>query len=107
MAWDNQKGDNYPYQTEFSYRVNRWSKGKWFAFNTLLGVALGVIMAAMLYVMGDYFLSDMGRTLVGALIGIWCTGFIEKISERTTRLSQLIMIITFVICTVIYSISLL
>jgi len=107
LAWDNQKGDNYPYQTEFSYRINQWSRAKWFTFNIILGVALGLIMAAMLYLMGDLFLSDMARTVVGGLIGIWCTGFIEKISERTTRLSQLIMVIVFALCTVVYSISLL
>jgi len=105
LAWDNQKGENYPYQTEFSYRINKWSKGKWFAFNIAMGVFLGLVMAAMLYLMGDAFLSDMARTVVGALIGVWCTGFIEKISERTTRLSQLTMIIVFVLCTVAYSIS--
>ena len=105
MAWDNQKDDNYPYQTEFSYRMNQWSKGKWFTFNIIFGVVLGLIMGAMLYLMGDYFLSDMGRTLVGALLGIWCTGFVEKTAERTTRLAQLAMIITFVLCTVAYSIS--
>jgi len=106
LVWDDPKGDDYPYQTEFSYRMNHVSRRTWFTYNIIGGALLGVIMAVLLYLAGDFFLSDMARTVVAALIGIWCTGFVEKTAERTTRVAQLAMVVSFVICTVIYSVSL-
>ncbi len=104
---DDQKGEDYPYQTEFSYQMNHLPRKVWFAYNIAGGVLLGTVMALLLFVMTDRWLSDPARLVIAIILGIWPTKTIEKMAERTTKVAILSLSATFLIGIILYSIKLL
>lgn len=107
MKLDDQKGEDYAYQTEFSYRMNHLSRERWFAYNIAGGVVLGAVMALLVFVMTDRFLSDPARMVIAVFIGVWPTKQLEKMAERSTRVAILAIAATFFVGIVLYSIKLL
>ena len=107
MILDDQKGEDYAYQTEFSYRMNHLPRSRWLAYNIALGVGLGAIMAILLFVMSDRWLSDPARMVIAIFIGIWPTKQLEKMAERSTRVGILTIAATFAVGVLLYAIKLL
>ncbi len=107
MVLDNQKPEQYPYQTEFSYRANRLSRKVWYLYNIVGGLVLGLIMGAIMFLVSDYYFSDPARMLIAIVIGVWPIAFTEKRAERTTRVAQIAMALTFGACILAYAASLL
>ncbi len=107
MVLDDQKGENYAYQTEFSYRMNQLSRRRWFARNIALGLVLGTLMALILFVMTDKYLSDPARMVVAVVLGIWPTKQLETMAERSTKVAILAMAAAFAVGIVLYAVKLL
>lgn len=107
MILDDQKGEDYAYQTEFSYRMNHLPRSRWFACNIALGVGLGAIMAILLFVMSDRWLSDPARMVIAIFIGVWPTKQLEKMAERSTRVGILASAAAFAVGVLLYAIKLL
>lgn len=107
IIWDDPKTDGYAYQTEFSYQMNHLPKKKWYLINILLGITLGIVMALLLFVVSSDVLSDPARMVLAIVIGGGGTKYLEARAERSSKISQVAMAITFVIGMVIYALSLL
>ena len=91
VVWDDQKIGDYPFQTEYSYRMNQLSRKRWLTYNVIGGCILGALMAWMVFVVSDHYFSDPARMMIAVLIGVWPTKFMEKRAERTTKAAQAAM----------------
>lgn len=107
MIWDDQKTEDYPFQTDFSYKANMLPKKTWFAYNIVGGAIIGVIMAILVFGMTDRYLTDISRCLIAGVIGIWPIKFMEMRSERTTKMATCAMAVVFGIGIAIYAVHLL
>lgn len=106
IVWDDQKLEDYAYQSDFSYSANHMSKRSWKIRNILGGFLLGSLMAGVLFLIPNTVFSDPARMFIGVLIaGI--TEFVEKRSERSTKIAQASLVVTFIIYTLIYIVGLL
>ena len=81
VVWDDQKIGDYPFQTEYSYRMNQLSRKRWLTYNVIGGCILGALMAWMVFVVSDHYFSDPARMMIAVLIGVWPTKFMEKRAE--------------------------
>ena len=107
MVWDDQKVGDYAYQTEFSYRMNQLSKRSWYARNIAGGIVLGILMAVIMFLVPDSYFSDPARMVIAVVVGVWPTKVVEKTAERTTKVAQVAMAVTFAIGIGLYALSLL
>lgn len=107
MIWDDRKTGDYPFQTEFSYRANQISTGRWLAGNLLVGALLGIFMALVLFAVPDTVLSDIARLMIALAAGCGITRYLEQRAERTTRAAQAAMAATFAVGTLIFALTLL
>lgn len=101
IVWDDQKLEDYAYQSEFGYNMNQVSKRNWMMGNILGGIVLGALMAWVLFTIPNTVFSDPTRMVLGVLIaGI--TRFIENRAERSTKIAQAAMVLTFIAGMLIY-----
>ena len=107
VVWDDQKIGDYPFQTEYSYRMNQLSRKRWLTYNVIGGCILGALMAWMVFVVSDHYFSDPARMMIAVLIGVWPTKFMEKRAERTTKAAQAAMAAVFAIGIGLYALHLL
>lgn len=106
VVWDDQKLEDYAYQTEFGYNMNQVSKKNWMMGNIMGGIVLGSLMAWILFAIPDTVFSDPARMVLGILVaGI--TRFMENRAERSTKIAQAAMVITFAVGMLIYMAGLL
>lgn len=107
MVWDDRKTGDYAFQTDFSYRMNQLSRRSWLVRNAAAGAALGLVMAAIVYLVPSYYFSDPTRMVFALFVGVWPVKFVEKTAERTTKMATAAMAAAFALGTVAYSLSLL
>lgn len=107
IIWDDPKLEGYAYQTEFSYQMNHLSKKKWYFINITLGTVLGIVMALLLFVVSSEVLSDPARMVLAIVIGGGGTKYLETRAERSSKISQLAMALTFILGMVFYALHLL
>jgi len=107
MVWDDRKVGDYAFQTEFSWRMNQLSRRRWLTYNAIGGAALGVVMAAIVYLVPSYYFSDPTRMVFALFVGAWPTKFVEKTAERTTKAAVAAMAVAFAAGTGLYALSLL
>ncbi len=101
IVWDDQKLEDYAYQSEFGYNMNQLTKKNWMIGNIFGGIVLGALMAWVLFAIPDTVFSDPTRMVLGILIaGI--TRFMENRAERSTKMAQAAMVLTFVAGMLIY-----
>ena len=101
IVWDDQKLEDYAYQSEFGYNMNQLTKRNWMIGNILGGIVLGALMAWVLFAIPDTVFSEPTRMVLGILIaGI--TRFMENRAERSTKMAQAAMVLTFVAGMLIY-----
>ena len=106
VVWDDQKIGDYPFQTEYSYRMNQLSRKRWLTYNVIGGCILGALMAWMVFVVSDHYFSDPARMMIAVLIGVWPTKFMEKRAVRTTKAAQAAMAAVFAIGIGLYALHL-
>ena len=110
MVWDDQKTEEYPYQTDFSYKANQIPREKWFLYNGIGGAILGLIMALIVFlppvIIKEPYLTDLTRCLLAGVIGAWPLKVMETRSERTLQVAKLSMAIVFTIGIVAFAIYL-
>ncbi len=105
IVWDDQKLEDYAYQSEFGYNMNQLTKRNWMIGNILGGIVLGALTAWILFAIPDTVFSDPTRMVLGVLIaGI--TRFMENRAERSTKIAQAAMVLTFVTGMLIYMVGL-
>lgn len=102
IVWDDPKSDDYTYQTDFSYRMNHISKTNWMIGNIVFGIILGSLMAIILFGVPDTIFSDPARMVIGILIG-GGTRLLETRAERTTKIAQAAMVVTFAMGIITYA----
>ena len=107
MVWDDQKVGDYPFQTEFSYRMNQMDKSRWYAYNAVGGTILGILMAILVFLVPESIFSDPTRLVLALFIGAWPIRTMEKSAERTTKVAQAAMAVTFGLATLSYAVVLL
>ena len=101
IVWDDQKLEDYAYQSEFGYNMNQLTKRNWMIGNILGGIVLGALMAWILFAIPDTVFSDPTRMVLGILVaGI--TRFMENRAERSKKIAQAVMVLTFVAEMLIY-----
>lgn len=101
IVWDDQKLEDYAYQSEFGYNMNQLTKRNWMIGNILGGIVLGALMAWILFAIPYTVFSDPTRMVLGILVaGI--TRFMENRAERSTKIAQAAMVLTFVAGMLIY-----
>ena len=101
IVWDDQKLEDYAYQSEFGYNMNQLTKRNWMIGNILGVIVLGALMAWILFAIPDTVFSDPTRMVLGILVaGI--TRFMENRAERSTKIAQAAMVLTFVAGMLIY-----
>ena len=107
LAWDDQKTGDYPFQTEFSYQMNQLSRRRWYTYNAIGGVVLGAVMAVLVFLVPETYFSDPARLVIALFIGAWPPKVMAQNAERSTRVAQLAMVLTFAAGTALYALRLL
>lgn len=107
IIWDDQKPEDYPFQTDFSYRANQLTKKRWFTYNIAGGTIIGLIMALIVFLMPSTYLTELTRCLIAGVIGVWPLKFMEIRSERSTKVGTAAMAVVFGVGILAYAISIL